>query len=132
MDEEWHRFRARFQMTLAAQLDGKPEAFTALWSHRPDVSILGALGGFERGWTEVGPRLDWASSQDRASDLRLENMLTVVGTDMAVTADLERMVRTVDGKPVPRVLRCTQVYRIEDGEWKIFHRHADELRPVGH
>jgi hypothetical protein len=132
MDEEWQRFRARFQMTLAAQLDGKPEAFKALWSHRPDVSILGALGGFERGWTEVGPRLDWASSQVRASDLRLENMLTVVGTDMAVTADLERMVRTVDGKPVPRVLRCTQVYRIEDGEWKIFHRHADELRPVGH
>jgi len=130
MDEEWQRFRARFQMALAAQLEGKPEAFKALWSHRPDVSILGALGGLEHGWTEVGPRVDWASSQVRASDLRLENIMTVVGTDMAVTADLERMVRTVDGKPVPRVLRCTHVYRIEDGEWKIFHRHADELRPA--
>lgn len=132
MDEEWPRFRARFQMAVAAQLEGKPEAFKALWSHRPDVSILGALGGFERGWTEVGPRLDWVSSQVRANDLGLENILTVVGTDMAVTADLERMVRTVDGKPVPRVLRCTQVYRIEDGDWKIFHRHADELRPAAH
>jgi hypothetical protein len=36
----------------------------------------------------------------------------------------------VDGKQAPRVLRCTQVYRIEDREWKIFHRHADELRPA--
>jgi len=117
MDEEWQRFTARFQMTLAAQLEGKPEAFKALWSHGSDVSILEALGGPEHGWTEVGLRLDWASGQVRASDLRLENILTVVGTDMAVTVDLERMVRTVDGKQVPRVLRCTQVYRIEG--WRV-------------
>jgi hypothetical protein len=25
------------------------------------------------------------------------------------------------------VLRCTQVYRLEDGEWKVIVRHADEL-----
>jgi hypothetical protein len=49
---------------------------------------------------------------------------------MAVTVDLERMMRIVDGQPVPRVLRCTQVYRVEDGEWKIVHRHADEFRPA--
>ncbi len=132
MDEKWRRFRATFQVALAAQLDGKPEAFKALWSHRPDVSILGALGGLEHGWTEVGPRLDWASTQVQARDLELENILTVVGPDMAVTADLERMVRTVDGKPVPRVLRCTQVYRVEHGGWRIFHRHADEFRPATH
>ena len=130
MDEKWRRFRASFEAVLAEQLDGRPAAFKALWSHSPDVSILGALGGLERGWTEVGPRLDWASGQVRASDLRLENILTVVGTDMAVTVDLERMMRIVDGQPVPRVLRCTQVYRMEHGEWKIFHRHADELRPA--
>jgi hypothetical protein len=131
MDEGWQPFRARFQRALAAQLEGKPEAFKALWSHRSDVSILGALGGREHGWTEVDSRLDWVSGQVRARDLRLENLLTVVGTDIALTADLERMVRIVDGKPVPRVLRCTQGYRIEDGEWRIFHRHADEFRPSG-
>ena len=49
MDGGWQPFRARFQMALAAQLEGKPEAFKALWSHRSDVSILGALGGLERG-----------------------------------------------------------------------------------
>ena len=130
MDHQWQRFRASFQAALAAQLTGKPDAFKALWSHRPDVSILGALGGYERGWPDVGPRLDWASGRVRAHDLRLENLLTVLGTDMAVTVDLERMTRTVGGNQVPRVLRCTQVYRIEEGEWKILHRHADELRPA--
>lgn len=130
MDERGARLRARFQTAPAAQLEGRPAEFKALRSHGPDVSIRGALGGLERGWTEIGPRLDWVSGQVRTRDLRLENMLTVVGADLAVTADLERMTRIVDGRPVPRTLRCTQVYRIEDGEWSIFHRHADELRPA--
>jgi hypothetical protein len=130
MDEQWQRFRTRFQIALDATHAEKPEMFKELWSHRADVSILGALGGFERGWSEVGPRLDWASTQVRATGLRLENILTVVGQGMAITADLERMMRVVDGQPVPRTLRCTQVYRIEEGEWKIFHRHADELQPA--
>jgi hypothetical protein len=130
MNEKWQQFRTTLEMALAAQLDGKPAEFKALWSHGSDVSILGALGGLERGWSEVGPRLDWASGQVRARELRLENIQTVIGTDMAVTVDLERMTRIVDGRPVPRVLRCTQVYRIEDGEWRIFHRHADEFHPA--
>jgi hypothetical protein len=130
MDDQWERFRATFRTALATQLEGESDAFKALWSHRPDVSIFGALGGLERGWTEVGSRLNWVSGQVRARDLELENILTVVGTDMAVTADLERMTRIVDGNPVPRVLRCTQVYRIEDGKWRIVHRHADDLRPA--
>jgi hypothetical protein len=33
----------------------------------------------------------------------------------------------VDGGPVePYILRVTQVYR-EDGEWKVVHRHGDQL-----
>ena len=43
--------RGRLPPAATAQLDGKPEAFKALWSHSPDVSILGALGG-TRTWLD--------------------------------------------------------------------------------
>jgi ketosteroid isomerase-like protein len=32
---------------------------------------------------------------------------------------------SVDGVPRTYSLRVTQVYRREDGEWKVAHRHAD-------
>ena len=60
-----------------------------------------------------------------------KNVLTVVGEDLACTVDLEHMERTQQGRTHHRVLRCTQVYRLEDGEWRVIVRHADELPETG-
>lgn len=133
MDKQraWSDFRARLEPALRQQLQGNSEPFIALWSQKPDVFIFGGLGGYERGIGEIGPRLRWAAQHVVATDLRLENLKTEVGHDMAVCVDLEHMVRVVDGRPHPRALRVTQVCRYEDGAWRIFHRHADEFRPSG-
>jgi ketosteroid isomerase-like protein len=37
------------------------------------------------------------------------------------------MTRHVGGQPRPLTLRCTQVYRRVNGEWKVVLRHADPL-----
>jgi len=31
------------------------------------------------------------------------------------------------GKPGSYILRATQIYRREDGQWKVAHRHADTV-----
>jgi ketosteroid isomerase-like protein len=48
----------------------------------------------------------------------------VVG-DMALTVGYERTQASINGEPRRYVLRVTQVYRREDGDWKVAHRHAD-------
>ncbi len=48
----------------------------------------------------------------------------VVG-DMAFSVGYERTQASINGEPRQYVLRATQVYRREDGEWKVAHRHAD-------
>ena len=46
--------------------------------------------------------------------------------DLAYTVGYEHASFSMDGGPVePITLRVTHVYRREDGEWKIVHRHAD-------
>ena len=50
----------------------------------------------------------------------------VIG-DMAYTAGLEHTSASVDGQPRTYTLRATQVYRREDGEWRVAHRHGDTV-----
>src|SRR5687768_16886854 len=60
-------FREMLAKVDAAQLElqnGKPAAFKALWSRADDVTLSGGFGGtIEKGWEQVGRRLDWAGAQ---------------------------------------------------------------------
>ena len=51
--------------------------------------------------------------------------------DMAYTAGLEHTSCSVDGQAGSYTLRATQVYRFEDGEWKVAHRHGDIVASDG-
>lgn len=48
----------------------------------------------------------------------------VVG-DMAYTEGFEHTSASVEGVPRTYTLRATQVYRRENGRWRVAHRHAD-------
>lgn len=50
----------------------------------------------------------------------------VVG-DMAYTAGFEHTTASVDSEPRTYTLRATQVYRREDGRWRVAHRHGDTV-----
>ena len=52
--------------------------------------------------------------------------LVEVSGDMAYTLGFERFNGSIAGRPVePVTVRVTHIYRREDGEWKIVHRHGD-------
>ena len=127
MDADWIEFVTKCQAALGELVEGRPDPYKALWSHADDVVIMGAFGGFERGWAEVSARLDWASKGIAATDRSVENVVTVVNDDLAYTVDLEHMTRHIGDHPQPRTLRCTQAYRREGDGWKVVLRHADEL-----
>jgi ketosteroid isomerase-like protein len=127
VDEAWNQFVRACQQALGELVEGRPEPFKALWSHAEDVVIMGAFGGYDRGWGQVSARLDWAAKGIASADRSVENVVTVVSGDLACTVDLEHMTRHAGGRPQPRTLRCTQAYRRESGQWKVVLRHADEL-----
>ncbi len=47
--------------------------------------------------------------------------------DMAYTEGFEHTSASVEGEPRTYTLRATQVYRREDGQWRVAHRHADAV-----
>ncbi|WP_344097530.1 YybH family protein [Microbacterium deminutum] len=96
------------------------------WSEKEPVTLFGAWlsasGAAEV--REVFRKLADAFSDATSSEVEL--IAADVSGDMAYTVHREITQTVVDGQPRSYVLRVTQVYRREDGQWKVVHRHADE------
>lgn len=95
------------------------------WSERAPVTLFGAwLDALDpAGAREVFLQLAAAFSQATSSDIEL--IAAEVSGSLAYTVHREITSTVVDGQPRDYVLRVTQVYRREDGDWKVIHRHAD-------
>lgn len=123
---EWEKAQSRF-------INGDPTLWKRHASHRDDVTILGGFGGYgEKGWDAVGERYEWASSQYKSggAKMKVEYLSIVVSGDLAFTVGIERQegARVGDQEnPGRRALRATQIFRKENGAWKLLHRHADPL-----
>ncbi len=98
-----------------------------LWSRRDPVTLYGALGISESGWEQLSQIFRWVASRfSGCTAYNFELVAAGVSGDLAYTVGFERSAVSIDGGPAaPRVLRVTHVYRREDGEWKIVHRHGD-------
>jgi ketosteroid isomerase-like protein len=109
---------------------GDPAPFKALWSHANDVTLLGAVGAYAKGWEQVGPRLDRVAVHFREGrGWSIEPLAMGMSGDLTYTVHIERSEVRVAGRDEfsPVALRVTQIYRHEEGTWKIIHRHADAI-----
>ena len=128
-DAAWDEAMARLRAVQRDFANGDADGLKRLYSHREDVTVLGGFGGFERGWAEVGPRLEWAASHFAGGSYSQEDLSAAVGTEIACLVSIERWSYKNPKNNADTVLelRVTQVFRREDGEWRLVHRHADPL-----
>jgi ketosteroid isomerase-like protein len=127
MDGGWAAFIAELEAAEAEFAQGRPEAFKDLWSHADDVTIFGAFGNAVTGWSNVGKRLDWASSAFTQGVRSRQEIHAHVGDGFAYLVQTESIGYRPAGGGEPKTLdmRVTMVFRREAGAWWIVHRHAD-------
>jgi ketosteroid isomerase-like protein len=121
--EEYHR-------ALDAFVKGDPEPDKRLYSRRDDVSLANPLGPPVRGWSQVEATIDRAAAPLREGEVRgFERISEYVTEDVAYIVEIERYRMKIGGADaVTSVsLRVTTIFRQEDGEWRIVHRHADPI-----
>jgi ketosteroid isomerase-like protein len=115
-----------YQAELALH-NGDAAPRRALWSRREPVSVLGAWRN-ARGLPEIDALFaDLATTFSTCTSYEIELLAHDVVGDMAYTAALEHTTASVNGEPRTYTLRATQVYRREDGEWRVAHRHGDTV-----
>jgi ketosteroid isomerase-like protein len=121
--EEYHR-------TIDAIVTGDPEPQKRLWSHEDDVTLANPLGPPAKGWDRVKEHLEQAASSVRDGEPVSYDSISEYSTgDLGYNVELERTRAKFGGtdEMTPVSLRATTIFRREDGEWRIVHRHADPI-----
>ncbi len=109
---------------------GNNKPLEDLYSRRDDVSLGNPFGPFVRGFEAVAKTMERAATLYRhGRAVGFDSIAKVAAEDLAFVAEVERIVAKIGGRPdpTPVSLRCTSVFRREDGEWRLVHRHADPI-----
>ena len=70
----------------------------------------------------------WVAGRYRDGTLEVDYVTVVQGDELAYTVGYERAIVSIDGAtPELSTIRVTHVFRIEDGRWRLVHRHGDFL-----
>jgi ketosteroid isomerase-like protein len=120
----------RYHLALDEFMNGNPEPVKGLFSHREDATLTNPQGSAARGWKQVAEATERAASTRRDGRfVGFETLTKYVTPELAYVVELEHLEAKVHGRGdiTPYSLRVTMIFRPEDGEWKIVHRHADQI-----
>ena len=118
----------QFYSALNVMFTGDAAPMKAVWSHADDVTYMGPAGGFQKGWAEIEKVWDTHAALKLGGKVTPDQMVTTISQDIAFTHNYE-IGENFDsaGKPQKVSIRATNVFRKEEGQWKMIGHHTDLL-----
>jgi ketosteroid isomerase-like protein len=115
----------------SALLAGDIEGYFARMLPGGDFTLMSPFGGTPtHGAGDSPERVAALKSFFRTGSATLELVRAYASDSMVVLSVIERQRAAVGGLPEQDwSLRVTLVFRLEDGTWRLVHRHADPLVP---
>ncbi len=98
----------------------------AIWSRNDPVTVFGAWQNAS-GQDELDKLFaHLAERMSHCTSYEFELLAAEVRGDTGYTVGFEHTSVSIGGVPRTYTLRVTQIYRREDGGWKVAHRHGSE------
>ena len=106
--------------------DGDATERAAMWSRSDPITLFGAAFN-AKGWHQVAPVFETLAERfSNCESWQFEVLAAGLSSDLGYTVGIERTRASIgDAPPTPYALRVTTIFRREDGQWKIVHRHGD-------
>lgn len=117
-----------FYSALNTMFTGDPAPMKNVWSHADDVTYMGPAGGLQTGWAAVEEVWDTHAAMKLGGKVTPDRMQIFAGEDIALTLNYE-IGENFDENGVRQEvsIRATNVFRKEDGQWKMIGHHTDLL-----
>lgn len=105
---------------------GDPEPLNDLWSHSDSITYMGPFGACLTGWNDVKEEFQKVADMKLGGKISSRDLKVFAGTDMGYTSCVEEGENIgPDGKPVKVSHRATNIFRLEEGKWRLVHHHTD-------
>ena len=113
----------------SAYMRGDIHRYLMLIQHADDYTLMSPYGGKPTHGFDASPeRLEATARYFQAGEANLELVQSYMAGDMVVLVVIERQHGEVGGLPDQDwSLRVTLVFRRDECEWRLVHRHADPL-----
>ena len=115
-----------FYAALNRMLAGDARSLGDIWSHSATVTALHPIGDWHVGWDEVKSSFDKVAKASTGGQVSISDQLIRVTGDMAYEVGMEHAQFAIAGQPLTVHSRVTNIYRREQGAWKIVHHHGDK------
>jgi len=117
-----------FYVALNTMFTGDLDQMKEVWSHADDVTYMGPAGGFQVGGSQVREIWEEQAALKLGGRVEPTDMRIAMGRDIAVAHNIETG-ENVDAKGETQKvsIRATNIFRKEDGEWKMIGHHTDLL-----
>jgi len=130
--DDFDQFLEQRQAAGGEYVNGNPEPLGRVVAQQFPATFFSPRGDVTTGTHEVWSRYEQdASVFADGSTNTFEALDSAAGSDIAYWVGFQRSKARLRGKdqPVPFDLRVTEIYRRENDQWKLVHRHADPLKP---
>jgi ketosteroid isomerase-like protein len=116
----------QFYAALNAMFIGDLQPLQDIWSHAGDVTIMDPFGGRLTGWEAVDGEFTKVAAMKLGGKIVFKDLHLYAGSDLGYTIGVEDGENMgADGKPVMINHRATNIFRMENGQWKLVHHHTD-------
>ena len=122
------RANEQFYAALGKIFTGDTKPMQDVWSHAEDVTYMGPDGGFQVGWSQVLANWETHAAMKLGGEIKSSNMHMTLGSSLAIIQCYEKGQNTnVKGRAQKVDIRATNLFRKENGQWKMIGHHTDKL-----
>ena len=119
---------AQFYIALNQMFTGDLTAMKDVWSHADDVTYIGPDGTVQVVYDKVLKAFEKQAAMKLGGSVKPSNIHVIIGKDLAIMQNFEEGKNLkANGKTQVISIRVTNVFRLENGKWKMVSHHTDRL-----
>ena len=115
----------KFYAGLNRMSNGEKDTLAVAWSQNETATAMHPIGGREIGWKAVEESFNNVAGVATDGNIELKDQLIYDLGNAAYEVGIEKAKFKIAGHEVNAEIRVTNIYKKENGAWKMVHHHAD-------